>query len=72
LRYLFLIFFFVYLYVRNKYVNQPTNFKVFFILGIVFILMGIAMKFYVFTIMGLIFMIIGLANKKKWREFEGK
>ena len=54
----------------NMLINQQIL-KSFF-LGIVFILMGIAMKFYVFTIMGLIFMIIGLANKKKWREFEGK
>jgi len=54
----------------NMLINQQIL-KSFF-LGIVFILMGIAMKFYVFTIMGLVFMIIGLANKKKWREFEGK
>jgi len=66
----FFILFLIYLHMRNKYADQLTNFKIYFYLGAVFIIMGIAMKFYFFSILGLIFMIIGLTNKRKWREFE--
>ncbi|MDO9578878.1 MAG: hypothetical protein Q7J16_13425 [Candidatus Cloacimonadales bacterium] len=64
------ILFLIILHLRNKYANQLTNFKVYFYLGVVFIIMGIAMKFYVLSIIGLVFMIVGFANKRKWRGFE--
>ncbi len=66
----FFILFLIYLHLRNKYGNQLTNFKIYFYLGAVFIIMGIAMKLYFFSIIGLIFTITGLVNKKNWRDFE--
>jgi hypothetical protein len=62
--------FLIYLYLRNKYGNQLSNFKIYFYLGILFIILGIAIKYIVFDFVGLIFMIVGLANKKNWRDFE--
>lgn len=64
------IIFLMYLHIRKKYGNQLTNFKIYFYLGILFIIQGIATKYIVFAFVGLIFMIVGLANKKKWRDFE--
>lgn len=66
----FFILFLIYLHMRNEYGNQLSNFKIYFYLGILFIILGIAIKCLVFDFVGLIFLIVGLVNKKKWRDFE--
>lgn len=66
----FFILFLIYLHIRKEYGNQLTNFKIYFYLGIFFIILGIAIKYIVFDFVGLIFLIVGLANRRKWRDFE--
>ncbi|MCF7794394.1 MAG: DUF3040 domain-containing protein [Candidatus Cloacimonetes bacterium] len=65
-----LVLFLIFLYLRNKYGDQLTNFKVYFYLGVLFIILGIAIKYLVFSFLGFISMTVGLVNKKKWRDFE--
>ena len=45
-----------------------TNYKVFFIIGITWIPLGISTGNYVFAIVGIAMMILGISNKKKWRK----
>jgi hypothetical protein len=66
----FLILFailFVYLIKRRKK-PRPPNYYAFFVLGLVWLPIGIAMGNYVLAAMGFIFMVIGLVNKKKWKK----
>ncbi len=49
---------------------QPveTDYRVFFIIGISWLPLGIATDNWAFLAMGIIFMLVGLANKDKWPE----
>ena len=60
-----LLIFFV---VARKQEKRPPNYRALFILGIVFLPLGISTENYAFTGVGALFMIIGLANKKKWEK----
>jgi hypothetical protein len=55
------------IYLKNKH-KQPTNYKVFFIIGITWIPLGISTENYTFSILGIIFVIVGAMNKDKWKE----
>ena len=48
--------------------KHEPDYRTFFIMGIMWIPLGIALDNPVFWIMGLMFMIIGLANKNKWKK----
>ena len=48
--------------------KTPPDYYSFFILGICWIPLGLAMKSYAFSAMGLVFMTIGLVNKSKWKQ----
>lgn len=50
--------------------KRETDYRVFFILGIVWFPLGIAMDNSVFFILGLVYMVIGLANRDKWAKKE--
>jgi hypothetical protein len=52
---------------HRKYKTRP-NYKVFFIIGLTWIPLGIATENYVFTIAGIVMMIVGLSRKKEWRQ----
>ncbi|MFH1836167.1 MAG: hypothetical protein ABH851_08265 [Methanobacteriota archaeon] len=54
------------LWQRRKNPGRRPEYKMFFILGIVWLLMGIATDNSAFTILGLIFVIAGATNKDKW------
>ena len=54
--------------INNKKYNHKPKFKIFFIIGICWIPLGVATKNPVFSAVGLLFMILGLINKKKWKE----
>lgn len=62
---LILIFFLI---KKNKKIEHKLNYKVFFILGVIWIPIGVSTKNYVFSILGLTFLIIGLVNKDKWKD----
>jgi hypothetical protein len=65
-----LALYFIYLYMKHKYQITPFNYKIFFLLGIIYIGQGIFMKYYLFVLLGIIFFIIGIANRKKWRRLD--
>ena len=50
--------------------KKPINYRVFFIIGISYIPLGIATKNHLFMIAGVIFMIAGLVNHKKWKDYK--
>lgn len=52
----------------NKNKKQPFDYYTFFIVGIVWLILGISLKNYSLFILGLIFTITGLTNKNKWKK----
>jgi len=52
---------------HKKYGTKP-NYRVFFIIGVTWIPLGIATKNFVFSAAGIVMMIVGLSKKKEWRE----
>jgi len=48
--------------------NRKPNYKLFFIIGICWVPVGIATQNYVFMVAGLAFMILGLMKKKEWKD----
>lgn len=59
---------------RQLEILDKPNYKLFFILGIIFFVAGTAMMFFVrhpgflaIAILGFIFLVLGLANRSKWR-----
>jgi hypothetical protein len=52
--------------------NQPEkiepNYRIFFIMGIIYIPVGIALNNIGIGALGFIFMVLGLVNRKKWGE----
>ncbi len=56
------------LWQRRKNLGKRPEYKTFFILGIVWLIMGITTDNSAFTILGLIFVIAGATNKDKWKK----
>ena len=57
----------LFLLLVKKKKHRP-DYYIFFVMGILWIPLGIALKNYAFSVMGLIFMLIGLVNKDKWKQ----
>lgn len=53
---------------QGKIKKELPDYKNLFILGIIWIPLGIALDNYAFTVMGAVFAVIGGTNKDKWRE----
>ena len=53
--------------INRRYRTKP-NYKIFFIIGITWIPLGIATRNYVFSLAGIAMMILGLSKRKEWRE----
>ena len=63
----------VFYVVRNRGLEtRVDDYRTFFIMGAVFIPIGIATDNYVFSILGLVFMILGATNRDKWRNTQEK
>lgn len=59
----------VFLYlIKTKKIEPRTDYRAFFIMGIIWLGAGIPLKNYTLMVTGAIFTIIGLANKNKWGE----
>ena len=54
------------IFVLRKQQKKPPNYRALFILGLVFLPLGISTDNYGFMAVSALFMIIGLANRKKW------
>lgn len=57
----------VFLIKHRRNIVKP-DYYVFFIMGIIWLPMGIIFDNYFFSIIGLVFMTIGLANRDKWKS----
>jgi predicted transporter len=53
-------------YRLNK--NRPPDYYAFFIIGVIWLPLGLLMGNNVLAGLGLVFLIAGLVNKKKWKE----
>jgi len=53
---------------RHRGESREPNYRVFFVMGITWLPIGIATKNYGLLGMGLAFLIIGLANRDKWKD----
>ncbi|MBR9690674.1 hypothetical protein GOV08_03235 [Candidatus Woesearchaeota archaeon] len=53
---------------KKKGSLPPTDYYVFFVMGIAFIPLGMVLKNYAIFALGLIYMAIGLKNKNKWKK----
>ena len=63
----------VFFVVRNRGLEtRVDDYRTFFIMGAVFIPIGIATDNYAFSIIGLVFMILGATNRDKWRNTQEK
>ena len=54
--------------IRNKGKKIEPDYRIFFILGITWLPLGISTDNPAFLWMGIVFMLIGLANKDKWKK----
>jgi len=52
----------------NKKGKRTMNYRAFFVIGVTWLPIGIAIQNYVLGVAGACFMVLGLANKKKWKE----
>ena len=55
--------------ILRKNRKTPTNYKSFFIIGIIWIPLGIVTQNYAFFVLGALFIIYGLLNKSKWKDY---
>ncbi len=63
----------VFYVVRNRGLEtRVDDYRTFFIMGAIFIPIGIATDNYAFSIIGLVFMILGATNRDKWRNTQEK
>lgn len=65
---LLLIGFFTIVLIKRKGKYHPADYYTFFVMGLVWFPLGIAMNNYVLSIIGLTLMVIGLINKDKWKQ----
>ena len=53
---------------KNKGREVEPNYRVFFVLGVTWLPLGIATDNSTFLILGFVFMIVGLTNRSKWKD----
>lgn len=53
---------------RGKSVSGENNYRALFVMGIIWLPIGIATSYYLLSVMGFIFMMIGIAHRKSWIE----
>ena len=64
---LILIMLFLFIVLKRKQ-KQQMNYRMFFIIGVTWLPLGIATQNYVFSVVGACFLALGLANRKKWKN----
>lgn len=52
----------------SKNEKHTTDYNLLFIMGIIWIPMGIVLDYSLFLIIGIVFMTIGMVNKDKWKK----
>ncbi len=57
--------------IKNKGEKITPDYRVFFILGITWLPLGIATDSPAFLGMGIVFMLVGIINKDKWKKEKG-
>ena len=63
-----LVLFLILAIILKKGIKRPPDYYTFFIMGIIWLVLGIPLKNYTLSIMGIIFALVGLANKGKWKK----
>ena len=65
---LLIIFLAIAFVIRRKKGKIPTDYYNLFVIGIIWLIIGVPMKNYVLSGLGLIFTVVGLTHKKKWQK----
>ena len=55
-------------YYVSKKKKRPTDYYTLFIMGIVFLPIGVATENYPLAVLGMTFSVVGLINKDKWKK----
>jgi hypothetical protein len=63
-----LVLLFVLMILFRKKVKAPTDYYVFFIIGLTWLPLGLVFKNPALWGMGLVFLIVGLVHKKEWKK----
>jgi uncharacterized membrane protein SirB2 len=58
--------------VAQRKTRRPPDYRTFFIIGVIWLAIGIPIKSYAMSALGLILATLGLANRKKWKETSTK
>ncbi|MBR9675946.1 hypothetical protein GOV05_02985 [Candidatus Woesearchaeota archaeon] len=66
--FLLLVFALIFAYLTLKGKRPETDYYSMFVMGIIFLPVGIALDMQVFFILGLVFMGVGLSHKDKWKK----
>ena len=53
---------------KNRKEGVEPDYRMFFIMGVIFLPLGIGSKNYAFFIMSMVFIAIGLLNRSKWKD----
>ena len=53
---------------RNRKEGVEPDYRTFFMMGVIFLPLGIASDNYAFFIMSMVFIAIGLVNRSKWKD----
>lgn len=56
------------IYLLKKENKHEPDYRVFFILGVIWLPLGIATKNNIPLVLGIVFMVLGLVNRDKWKE----
>jgi hypothetical protein len=59
------------IFVQRK-TKRPPDYRTFFMVGVIWLAIGIPFKSYAMSALGLILAVLGLANRKKWKETSTK
>ena len=54
--------------INKRKAKRPTDYYSLFLIGIIWLAIGIPVNNYVLWSLGILFTIVGLVNKKKWKE----
>lgn len=57
-------------FINNDKEKKDMNYFALFIVGLIWVFIGMVIQMAVFWIIGLIFIIIGIMNKNKWKEIK--
>ena len=63
-----LISFIVFTILQRKYKKRPIDYYSFFIMGVIWLVIGLPFRNWTLVVLGAVFTVVGFVNKKKWKQ----